>query len=65
MIVSPGLILADEPTGGVDPETASGIVALLSDQVRHGAAMVVATHGNFPLEKADRVETLKDGMLEK
>lgn len=66
MIASPRLILADEPTGGVDPETAEGIVALLTDQVKtRGAAMVVATHGTFPREKADAVYELRNGKLDK
>jgi putative ABC transport system ATP-binding protein len=64
MIVSPGLILADEPTGGVDPETGKGIIDLLAGEVKNGkAAMVVATHGGFPLDVADRVHYLKNGML--
>jgi putative ABC transport system ATP-binding protein len=64
MIVSPRLILADEPTGGLDPETAADLVELLVGQARRtGAALVVATHGLFPPEVADRVYRLKSGRL--
>jgi putative ABC transport system ATP-binding protein len=64
MIVSPRLILADEPTGGLDPATAAGLVKLLVAQARRTrAALVVATHGLFPLAFADRVYGLKRGKL--
>jgi putative ABC transport system ATP-binding protein len=60
----PVLVLADEPTGSVDPETAKEIVSMLIRPVREkGTALVVATHGNFPLEVADRVLLLRDGTL--
>ncbi len=64
MIVSPRLILADEPTGGLDPETAAGLVKLLVGQARKtNAALVVATHGLFPLSAADRLYALRNGRL--
>ncbi len=60
----PTLILADEPTGDVDPETAREIIDLLLAPVKEkGATLIVATHGNFPLETAHRVLVLKDGRL--
>lgn len=40
----PSILLADEPTGSVDPETALGIFDLLEDINRAGATVVVATH---------------------
>jgi putative ABC transport system ATP-binding protein len=64
MIVKPRLILADEPTGGLDPETAAALVKLLVTQARRThAALVVATHGLYPLSGADRVYRLKNGKL--
>jgi putative ABC transport system ATP-binding protein len=60
----PKLILADEPTGDVDPETAREIIDLLLAPVKEkGATLVVATHGNFPLDEAHRVLVLKNGSL--
>jgi putative ABC transport system ATP-binding protein len=64
LVNGPTLILADEPTGDVDPETAREILDLLLAPVREkGATLIVATHGNFPLGEAHRVLVLKDGRL--
>lgn len=59
MINRPILILADEPTGNLDPDTSTVVFAALSDMVRHeGAAALIATH-NYELTKyMDRVMTL-------
>jgi lipoprotein-releasing system ATP-binding protein len=59
MINKPILILADEPTGNLDPDTSTVVFAALSDLVRReGAAALIATH-NFELTKyMDRVMTL-------
>ena len=64
LATSPSLILADEPTGGVDPETGGEITEMLRRQVRqHGATLVIATHGSFPCDIADKVLLLKNGVL--
>ena len=59
MINKPILILADEPTGNLDPDTSTVVFAALSQLVRHeGAAALIATH-NFELTKyMDRVMAL-------
>lgn len=44
LLNSPPLILADEPTGNLDPETGSQIVALLHTISRKGTAVIMATH---------------------
>ncbi len=45
LINNPQLIIADEPTGNIDPETANGIVKLLKDLTKeNGAAVLFATH---------------------
>lgn len=60
----PMLILADEPTGDVDPETAQEIVDMLITPVTEkGATLIIATHGNFPMDTARRVLLLRDGVL--
>ncbi len=45
---NPKIIIADEPTGNLDPETASNIVALLKGVAKSGAAVVMTTH-NIPM----------------
>ena len=55
LIREPKLILADEPTGDLDPRTAEDILYLLHKQVLHSkTALLVATHGNFPEIYFDR-----------
>lgn len=64
MINKPVLILADEPTGNLDPDTSTVVFAALSELVRkEGAAALIATH-NLELAKyMDRVVSLDHGKL--
>jgi lipoprotein-releasing system ATP-binding protein len=64
MINNPVLILADEPTGNLDPDTSTIVFGALSDLVRkEGAAALIATH-NLELAKyMDRVMSLDHGKL--
>jgi putative ABC transport system ATP-binding protein len=56
LIHRPALILADEPTGNLDPETAETIMTALVEQTReHGAACVMVTHSQAAARRADRV----------
>ena len=61
----PAIILADEPTGNLDPETASNIIALLRHITQMGTAVVMTTH-NIPLlnEYPGIVYRCIDGHLE-
>ncbi|MEO6895270.1 MAG: ABC transporter ATP-binding protein [Caldimonas sp.] len=59
LVHRPQLILADEPTGNLDPVTADRILSLLAEQVReHGAACLLATHSRAAAARADRAVTL-------
>ncbi|HLO91693.1 MAG TPA: ATP-binding cassette domain-containing protein [Lentimicrobium sp.] len=51
LINDPELILADEPTGNLDPETSAGIMTLLMDISRSGRAVLMATHNYALMEK--------------
>jgi putative ABC transport system ATP-binding protein len=52
----PALILADEPTGNLDPETAARVLALLVGQLREaGAGALLVTHSDVAAASADRV----------
>jgi len=56
LVHAPRLLLADEPTGNLDPETAARVVALLTAQVRAaGAAALMVTHSAQAAAHADRV----------
>ena len=62
LIFNPKLILADEPTGNLDNETAKQITKLLFDSVRKlKTTMILVTHDRELAGLADRIVTLKDG----
>jgi putative ABC transport system ATP-binding protein len=59
LVHRPALILADEPTGNLDPETAAKILALFTAEVRaSGAAAVIVTHSDRAAAIADRAFVL-------
>ena len=66
LIHRPALILADEPTGNLDAESAAGVMALLRDQLKaQGATGILVTHSRAAAATADRVLTLAaDGLRE-
>ena len=56
LVHRPGLLLADEPTGNLDPTTAAKVMDALVAQTReHGASMVLVTHSQAAASRADRV----------
>ena len=64
LAANPKLIIADEPTGNLDPETASNIVSLLKDITKQGTAVVMTTHNIPMLDKFPGiVYRCKEGVL--
>ena len=64
LIHRPRLLLADEPTGNLDPDTAHRIMALLRDRIRDsGAAAILVTHSERAAAVADRTLILSAGGL--
>jgi cell division transport system ATP-binding protein len=60
----PPLVLADEPTGNLDPETSIGIMQLIYRINRTGTTVVVATHDNEMVDKMRRrVVELREGRI--
>ncbi|OOG42823.1 ABC transporter ATP-binding protein [Polaromonas sp. A23] len=56
LIHRPSLLLADEPTGNLDPSTAAKVMDALVAQTReHGASLVLVTHSETAAARADRV----------
>lgn len=55
LIANPAIILADEPTGNLDDETASLVWQILSDRARKGATVIVATHDRNRAQTCDWV----------
>jgi putative ABC transport system ATP-binding protein len=64
LVHRPALVLADEPTGNLDPDTAAGVLDLLGRSVRSsGAAGILVTHSAAAARTADRVLRLDHGRL--
>ena len=62
---APQLLLADEPTGNLDPRTAEHVFAALMTLAQHtGLAALIATHNLELAQKMDRRVTLRDGRIE-
>jgi putative ABC transport system ATP-binding protein len=67
LIHQPDLVLADEPTGNLDPETANRVLEVFAGQVRRsGAAAVLVTHSEVAAAAADRILILgRNGLVER
>jgi lipoprotein-releasing system ATP-binding protein len=64
MANGPGLLLADEPTGNLDPATSDHVFAVLLALVRAaGVAALIATHNTALAARADRIITLSGGKV--
>ena len=65
LVHRPALLLADEPTGNLDPTTAAKVMDALVLQTRqHGASLVLVTHSEAAANRADRVVYLRaEGMV--
>jgi putative ABC transport system ATP-binding protein len=64
LVHDPSLILADEPTGNLDAETAAGVLALLDTLAREaGRTVVMVTHSREVVGVADRILSVERGHL--
>ena len=64
LVNNPSMIIADEPTGNVDPEMSYQIMQLLSEINRRGTTVIVVTHAHDLVEKFDRrVIRISDGVV--
>ena len=62
--VARALVLADEPTGNLDPDTARTVLDLLAREIRsRGAGGVLVTHSEAAARSADRIVVLDHGRL--
>jgi putative ABC transport system ATP-binding protein len=65
VVHEPKLVLADEPTGNLDAETAHNVVELLLRTCRdRGTTLIVATHSTEIATRAERVLTIRAGRIE-
>ncbi len=63
IINDPQIILADEPTGSLDMNTAKDIFKLLKNQKRSDRIIIFATHNRFFAKKADYLLEMRDGSI--
>lgn len=63
VVARPDVVLADEPTGNLDSDSANGVLQLLRAFVADGVAVVVATHDPEVASRADRRYRMRDGRL--
>ncbi|MFQ6013756.1 MAG: ABC transporter ATP-binding protein, partial [Thermoplasmata archaeon] len=64
IVNDPEVVFADEATGNLDAETSEEVVALLSQLNKaHGLTLVVVTHDPAVTEYADRILTIRDGLV--
>jgi putative ABC transport system ATP-binding protein len=61
---SPAIILADEPTGNLDPATREHVLDAFSDLCRQGCTIVMVTHDPLAASRASRTITLADGAVQ-
>lgn len=63
LLMEPGVVLADEPTAGLDEESTAAVLELLRQTAQEGAAVLVVTHEEEAARFADRVLTMDAGEL--
>jgi putative ABC transport system ATP-binding protein len=63
LVLSPPLILADEPTGNLDSRTSVEIISLFQELGRQGITVVLVTHESDVAEYAARVVVMRDGRI--
>lgn len=64
LVNNPSLLLADEPTGNLDPKTSDEVFKVMVDTIRkYNAGALIVTHNTELAARMDRILVLKDGMV--
>ncbi len=65
LINNPSVIFADEPTGNLDSKSGGQIMEIIESLNGKGHTIILITHETYTAEYAERIITLKDGLIEK
>ncbi|MCD4756011.1 ABC transporter ATP-binding protein [bacterium] len=65
LVMSPSIIMADEPTGNLDSKTGVEIMELIDKLHRKGHTVILVTHDRYVANYADRILEIKDGVIVK
>lgn len=64
LVNDPALILADEPTGNLDTKTGELVLSFFQDLNKQGRTIILITHERYVAEYAERIISIKDGLIE-
>ena len=64
LVNSPSILFADEPTGNLDTQTGEDVMALFKQLHKNGQTIIVITHEEDIANQAERVITIRDGLIE-
>jgi len=64
LVNEPDLLLADEPTGNLDPRSASEVMEIFEKLTREGKTIVIVTHDNAIASHAKRIVRIENGRLQ-
>ena len=65
LVNDPDVIFADEPTGNLDSKSGKQVIEILQDLNNQGKTVILVTHETYTAEHADRIISLKDGLIVK
>ena len=63
LIMSPSIIIADEPTGNLDSKTGVEIMELIASLHKKGRTIILVTHDQYVANYANRILEIKDGLI--
>lgn len=65
LVNNPNVIFADEPTGNLDSKSGGQVMEIIENLNSQGHTIILITHETYTAEYAERIITLKDGVIEK
>jgi putative ABC transport system ATP-binding protein len=64
LVNSPSILFADEPTGNLDSQTGADVMNLFKELHQNGQTIIIITHEEEIANQAQRVITIRDGLIE-